>query len=251
MSSISPPIVAGSLVAVYSVIDRKFFLTRAISPVPGGYQVQHPDGAPETVERRQVVPIPAQAAFKVGDDVLALWQRDVMFPGTITAISPQGYMVAWHDGDPPLVVRPGTLTYLSWADSAMRPGAGATQGWTNITAQVVGSSARPPPLPPIANSVEFTIFIPGDIRPVERGERFVEPLEDALGSAGKIVDEGTKVVQTPTGPRVEGCYIRIAATPGAAVLPLIRQALLASQAPLTTTITEHGAEQRVHRIPMT
>lgn len=249
MSSVSPPIIAGSVVAVYSVIDRKFFLTRAIGPAPGGYQVQHPDGAPETVERRHVVPIPVQAGFKVGDDVLALWQRDVMFPGTITAISPQGSTVAWHDGDPPLIVRPGALTYLSWAEPAMRPAGGATQGWTNITAQVLGSPAKPPPLPPIANSVEFTIFIPGDIRPVERGERFVEPLEDALGSAGKIVDEGTKVVQTPTGPRVEGCYIRISASSGVAVLPVIRHALLESQAPLTTTIIEHGPEQPVqHRI---
>jgi hypothetical protein len=30
------------------------------------------------------------------------------------------YTVAWHDGDTPLVVRPGTLTYMFWAVEGMR-----------------------------------------------------------------------------------------------------------------------------------
>jgi hypothetical protein len=64
------------------------------------------------------VGIPDQAQFQIGQHVLARWQNQTMYPGTISAISPQGYTVAWHDGDTPLVVPPGALTHLQWCQAA-------------------------------------------------------------------------------------------------------------------------------------
>ncbi|MCI0358200.1 MAG: hypothetical protein L0211_06940, partial [Planctomycetaceae bacterium] len=67
-----------------------------------------------------IFPMPDRPVFEIGDEVLALWKGGSLYPGTITEESPEGYTVAWHDGDTPIVVRPGTLTYLFWVVEGTR-----------------------------------------------------------------------------------------------------------------------------------
>ena len=78
------------------------------------------DGSRATVPTSDIFPMPDRPVFEVGDEVLALWKGGSLFSGTITEESHEGYTVAWHDGDTPLVVRPGTLTYLFWAVEGTR-----------------------------------------------------------------------------------------------------------------------------------
>ena len=59
------------------------------------------DGSKASVPRSSVVAIPNRAVFQAGHEVLARWRNPAMFPGTITAVSPLGYMVAWYDGSAP------------------------------------------------------------------------------------------------------------------------------------------------------
>ena len=73
------------------------------------------DGVRAVAPDADVIPIPPEGIFEVGDQVLALWKGGSMFAGTITEESVEGYTIAWHDGDMPLVVPPGMITYLFWA----------------------------------------------------------------------------------------------------------------------------------------
>jgi hypothetical protein len=108
-----PEIVPGHWVAIRG--RTAYWLASVEAEAEGGFAVRFTDGAHATVPDADVIPMPAGPVFDVGDQVLALWKGGSMYPGTITAEAPEGYTVAWHDGDAPLVVRPGTLTYLFWA----------------------------------------------------------------------------------------------------------------------------------------
>lgn len=97
-----------------------YWIARVEAVVDGGYDVRFTDGARGTVPESDIIPMPEGNVFEVGDEVLALWKGGSLFPGTITEESHEGYTVAWHDGDTPLVVKPGTLTYLFWAREGTR-----------------------------------------------------------------------------------------------------------------------------------
>ncbi len=167
-----PPIIPGSPVAVRWANGR-FYLARSIGPAPGGHRIHFADGAMNLMPYDSVVPVPLRPTFLRGDRVMAVWKTDQMFPGTITDLRPEGYVVAWHDGDVPLIVRPGCLTWLVWAESIMPtleqrpifdpdsgleilPDAAPTGGgqWIDVTDQVLrpaaGKRPTPPPLPPSA-----------------------------------------------------------------------------------------------------
>jgi len=107
-----PEIVSGAWVAVRG--RSGYWIASVESEADGGYNVRFTDGARATVPDSDIIPMPAKAVFEVGDEVLALWKGGSLYPGTITDESHEGYTIAWHDGDTPLVVRPGTLTYLFW-----------------------------------------------------------------------------------------------------------------------------------------
>lgn len=109
----APPTRPGALVAVRGALDT-YWIARVEQELPGGWTVQYPSGNRENVQAGNVIPIPDRPVFQVGDVVLALWRAPAMYPGRITAISPQGYTVAWLDGDQPQVVALGTLTFLAW-----------------------------------------------------------------------------------------------------------------------------------------
>jgi hypothetical protein len=107
-----PQIVPGACVALRRPLPYR--LARVEAAFPGGYALQLVDGSRGNVAAADVVPNPAHHVFAVGDPVLAHWNSGTMFPGTITAISEQGYTVAWHDGDAPQTVPLGCLTFLYW-----------------------------------------------------------------------------------------------------------------------------------------
>ena len=111
-----PPILAGQIATFYR--NRQFLLVKVQQPVAGGFVVQLVNGSTGTVSLSELIPNPGHPVFQMGDQVLAHWNNGFMFPGTITAISPQGYTIAWHDGDQQLVVPLGTLTFLYWAREA-------------------------------------------------------------------------------------------------------------------------------------
>jgi hypothetical protein len=114
----APEIVSGAWAAVHD--RRGWWIASVEADVDGGYNVRFTDGSRATVPTSDVIPMPDRPVFEVGDEVLALWKGGSLFPGTISEESSEGYTVAWHDGDTPLVVRPGTLTYLFWAVEGTR-----------------------------------------------------------------------------------------------------------------------------------
>ncbi|HZN33994.1 MAG TPA: hypothetical protein VFB80_09255 [Pirellulaceae bacterium] len=107
-----PEIVPGAWVAIRG--RNGYWIASVEAAVDGGFNVRFTDGARATVPDSDVFPMPEGNVFEVGDEVLALWKGGSLYPGTITEESHEGYTVAWHDGDMPLVVKPGTLTYLFW-----------------------------------------------------------------------------------------------------------------------------------------
>ncbi len=114
-----PPILAGQIATLRH--NGQFLLAKVQQVGAGGLAVQLFDGSSATVPAAEALPNPGHPVFQVGDQVLAHWRSGFVFPGTITAVSPQGYTVAWHDGDTPLVVPLGTLTFLVWAREAPAP----------------------------------------------------------------------------------------------------------------------------------
>lgn len=94
-----------------------FWIARVERIIPGGFEVQKSSGERVAVPAERIIPNPGHHVFQIGDRVLAHWDQGHMFPGTITAISPQGYTVAWADGDTPRVVPLGMLTFWSWTQS--------------------------------------------------------------------------------------------------------------------------------------
>lgn len=111
-----PLVVAGQIASLRR--NGQFLLVKVLQVVSGGYVVQFVDGTSGAASASEVLPNPGQPVFQVGHQVLAHWRNGFMFPGTISAVSSQGYTVAWHDGDTPLVVPVGTLTFLDWARNA-------------------------------------------------------------------------------------------------------------------------------------
>lgn len=93
------------------------------------------------------------------------------------------------------------------------------------------------------------ISIPGDIRPVERGERFEEPLEDAFqrqGQIGRIVGGGTAVGEGQGGKYVSHCDIEVEVEDIDVGLPLIRNVLIRAGAPPDTMIIQFEPAEIVH-----
>jgi hypothetical protein len=139
-ASLEPlPIEPGAIVSVNWGASG-FHIARAMRVGPQDIEVQSINGSVAVVPAGSVVAHPGQPVFRVGDKVLALWLGSWMYPGTITAVSHEGYTVAWHDGDKPLVVRLGTLTYLDWCRSATAaPSGNPSSEWLDVTRQILGN----------------------------------------------------------------------------------------------------------------
>src|SRR5262245_61373394 len=93
-------------------------------------------GGTMALPRGSIVAVPLRPVFQPGHEVLARWQNAAMFPGTITASSPQGYTVAWHDGDAPLAVPLGALTFLEWCRET-QPAFGSADAGEELTPPII------------------------------------------------------------------------------------------------------------------
>lgn len=91
------------------------------------------------------------------------------------------------------------------------------------------------------------IMIPGDIQPLERGERFEDPLEDVLRAKdlGHVSGGGSQMAEPyPDGrPRVEFCGLDVDVTDRDEALRVIRETMVALRAPIGTELhyTDNGA----------
>ena len=88
----------------------------------------------------------------------------------------------------------------------------------------------------------ISIFIPGNIQPFDRGERFSDPLQAALErkSLGEVFEEGTHLETVGGHQVIKGCQIEIEIKNLRKSLPVISQILVEGGAPAETKITVEG-----------
>jgi hypothetical protein len=87
----------------------------------------------------------------------------------------------------------------------------------------------------------LVINIPGQIMPLERGERFEEPLDDAFeaeGIDGHCCGGGTALAEINGRKVIQSCDIELEVEDLATALPVIRRVLIAGGAPPETTIRQ-------------
>ena len=89
----------------------------------------------------------------------------------------------------------------------------------------------------------LVVRIPGSIEPLERGDRFEDPLNKALKKLGGCVGGGTAFETSPEF-RVTGCDIDVEVKDLAKALPLIRDTFTSANAPAGTTVT-HADSRKV------
>lgn len=89
----------------------------------------------------------------------------------------------------------------------------------------------------------FYIKIPGDIQPMERGERFEEPLLDALEAAdiGEVTGGGSQLGE---GNMIEYGGIDVVVTNSEEGLKIMREVLLKNNAPEGTVIEQTHPEKK-------
>jgi hypothetical protein len=87
----------------------------------------------------------------------------------------------------------------------------------------------------------LTINIPGQIMPMERGERFEDPLFDAFEAEGIEFEPrggGTALTEIDGRKVIQSCDIEIGVEDVVAALPIIRRVLIDAGAPPETTIRQ-------------
>jgi len=88
----------------------------------------------------------------------------------------------------------------------------------------------------------ISIFIPGNIQPIERGERFSDPLQAALEreNLGEVFEEGTHLETVGDRQVVKGCQLEIEVKNLRKGLAIIEKILQEGNAPAETKITVEG-----------
>ena len=97
----------------------------------------------------------------------------------------------------------------------------------------------------------LVINIPGAVMPLDRGERFEDPLWDAFESEGveATITGGGSSVEEVNGRRVvTSCDIDLNVEDVDKALPVIRRVLIARGAPPGTTIRQYDPENVVYRL---
>jgi hypothetical protein len=91
----------------------------------------------------------------------------------------------------------------------------------------------------------FYVRIPGNIQPIERGDRFEEPLHEALSAAnvGEVTGGGSQLGE---GTTVEYCGVDVAVSDRERGLSVIRETMRALAAPAGTIIEEFLPEWQEH-----
>ncbi len=96
----------------------------------------------------------------------------------------------------------------------------------------------------------ISIYIPGNISPIERAERFVDPLQIILDREvlGDVFEEGTHLESVKGRPVIKGCQIDVEVKNLKRGLLAIGQALVAAHAPSGTSITIEGDVPKVLKL---
>jgi len=97
----------------------------------------------------------------------------------------------------------------------------------------------------------LVINLPGAILPLDRAERFEEPLENAFAAAGlhgHTVGGGTALGEVDGRKVITSCDIEFEVENWDEALPLIRRVLIEADAPATTTIRRYKPEYTVYRL---
>jgi hypothetical protein len=97
----------------------------------------------------------------------------------------------------------------------------------------------------------LVINIPGSVMPLERGERFEDPLMDAFeaeGIDGTITGGGSSLGEVDGRKVVTSCDIDLDLADVAQALPVIRRVLIAQGAPADTTIRQYRPEEVIYRL---
>jgi hypothetical protein len=89
----------------------------------------------------------------------------------------------------------------------------------------------------------FYVRIPGDIQPIERGDRFEDPLEAALHEAalGSVTGGGSQMGE---GTRVEYCGLDVIVSDRSRGIELIRRVMQSIGCPQAAVIEEYLPEYR-------
>ena len=84
----------------------------------------------------------------------------------------------------------------------------------------------------------FYVRIPGDIQPIERGDRFEDPLEAALqeGALGSVTGGGSQMAE---GTRVEYCGLDVVVSDRARGIEVIRRVMQSVGCPQDAVIEEY------------
>jgi hypothetical protein len=94
-----------------------------------------------------------------------------------------------------------------------------------------------------AGIVRLTISMPAPIQPVERGERFEEPLIDALGDLGEVDGGGSLLAEVDGKMVIQQADIEVYVKDVPKGLAVIRKCLKAQGAPKGTTITQYAPRE--------
>ena len=96
----------------------------------------------------------------------------------------------------------------------------------------------------------LTVTIPGPVLPLERGQRFADPLDEALRAErlGELGDEGTQMGLVDGKTVVVAAEVELRVTDLDRALAVIRRVLRSAGAPPATTITQHAPDKVVHGV---
>ncbi len=93
------------------------------------------------------------------------------------------------------------------------------------------------------------VNIPAPIQPIERGERFEDPLFDAFEAEGldaEWVGGGSLLVEVDGRMVIESCDIELNVAEVSLAVPIIRRVLTEAGAPPETTIRQFEPEEVVY-----
>ena len=99
-----------------------------------------------------------------------------------------------------------------------------------------------------AGIVRLVISMPAPITAIERGERFEDPLSDALGDLGEVDGGGSLMAEEDGKMVIVESNINVYVRDVPKSLAVIRQTLKAKGAPKDTTITQYGTQQVEHAL---
>ena len=75
------------------------------------FQIDFEDGDKLSVKPATIFVMHQDGEFRVGDHVMAVWQKARMFPGVVSAVNADACVVKWDDGDTPMEVKKGRMAH--------------------------------------------------------------------------------------------------------------------------------------------